>query len=85
MFAACTMSSCLPLLPADTAFAVAKVTPFVARIKSSGVAFFSGSPICRFCKKKIKKKYYFQHIETWIVSLGTEEAILDKTIDWLIN
>lgn len=46
--AACTISSCLPELPAATALAVANVTPFVARIKSSGVAVLSGPPICRF-------------------------------------
>lgn len=56
-FAACTISSCLLLLPAATAFAVAKVTPLVACIKSSGVAFLSGSPTCRSCKKQ---NYFFK-------------------------
>ena len=46
--AAWTTSSCLPELPAATAFAVARVTPFVALIKSSGVAILSGSPSCKF-------------------------------------
>lgn len=46
--AACTMSSCLPELPAATALAVASVTPLVARMRSSGVAVRSGSPSCKF-------------------------------------
>lgn len=38
MFAATITSSCLPLLPAETAFAVAIVIGFVQRINSSTVA-----------------------------------------------
>lgn len=38
MFAATMTSSCLPLLPAETAFAVAIVIGFVQRINSSTVA-----------------------------------------------
>ena len=43
--AAAAMSSWLPELPAATTFAVAKVTGFVLRMRSSGVASFTGNVV----------------------------------------
>ena len=43
IFAATMMSSCLRLLPADTAFPVARVMGRVALIKSSGEALLRGA------------------------------------------
>jgi len=53
MLATTITSSCLPLLPAATAFVVAWVIGFVYRIRSSAVAFLSDVGFASYaCEKK---------------------------------
>ena len=46
-FVASMISACFNEVPAATVFAVAKVTPFVARTKSTAVAFLIESSGCK--------------------------------------